>query len=319
MEFFNKKEEVLDFQLTEYGKYLLAIGRLKPVYYAFFDDDILYDVSGLGMTENPSMAESRIQSETPSLKPIATRTSAEARVNSFVQQVTEMLGPNSDPADNVEIFSRVESFKEKGKINAHPIGRSSLESRYNPAWSIEILSEPQIASSAQYLNSSDLIENIPQVNIDVDYKMFFSDGSMPDVTNIPLNDSNLFLSVENNYLMLEVQENHTDFEKENFDIEVFHSGSGAVRVSEADPYEPGEHVQLSYMPTSTSNFILPHPIENDLNIPGNIEYYFNIAVDDEIPDSVLAEHNITPEAIMTNASRLRLNRDIYVSEDEEPC
>ena len=56
-----------------------------------------------------------------------------------------------------------------------------------------------------------------------------------------------------------------------------------------------------------------------MNIPGNIEYYFNIAVDDEIPDSVLAEHNINPEAIMTNASRLRLNRDIYVSEEEEPC
>ena len=32
MTFFNKKEEVLDFQLTEYGKYLLSIGHLKPVY-----------------------------------------------------------------------------------------------------------------------------------------------------------------------------------------------------------------------------------------------------------------------------------------------
>jgi len=36
MEFFNKKEEVLDFQLTEYGKYLMSLGILRPAYYAFF-------------------------------------------------------------------------------------------------------------------------------------------------------------------------------------------------------------------------------------------------------------------------------------------
>jgi len=38
MEFFNKKEEVLDVQLTEYGKYLLSQGRMKPAFYAFYDD-----------------------------------------------------------------------------------------------------------------------------------------------------------------------------------------------------------------------------------------------------------------------------------------
>ena len=43
MSFFNKKEDVIDLQLTQYGKYLLSQGKLKPVYYAFFDDDILYD------------------------------------------------------------------------------------------------------------------------------------------------------------------------------------------------------------------------------------------------------------------------------------
>ena len=42
MDFFDKKEDVLDFQLTEYGKYLLQNGVLEPAYYAFFDDDILF-------------------------------------------------------------------------------------------------------------------------------------------------------------------------------------------------------------------------------------------------------------------------------------
>ena len=42
-EFFNKKEEMLEVQLTEYGKYLLSMGKLDPAYYAFFDDEILYN------------------------------------------------------------------------------------------------------------------------------------------------------------------------------------------------------------------------------------------------------------------------------------
>ena len=43
VEFSDKKEEVLDIQLTSYGKSLLAKGKFKPEFYCFFDDDILYD------------------------------------------------------------------------------------------------------------------------------------------------------------------------------------------------------------------------------------------------------------------------------------
>ena len=41
--FLNKKQQVLDFKLTPYGKYLLSNGSFKPIYYAFFDSEILYD------------------------------------------------------------------------------------------------------------------------------------------------------------------------------------------------------------------------------------------------------------------------------------
>ena len=43
MKFFNQKEEVIDIQMTLYGKYLLSKGKFKPVYYCFFDDYVLYD------------------------------------------------------------------------------------------------------------------------------------------------------------------------------------------------------------------------------------------------------------------------------------
>jgi len=44
MEFFDRKEEVMDIELTQYGKHLLSIGKFKPDQYAFFDDDVLYDI-----------------------------------------------------------------------------------------------------------------------------------------------------------------------------------------------------------------------------------------------------------------------------------
>ena len=41
--FLNKKEQVLDIQLTSHGKYLLSAGKFKPIYYCFLDDNIIYD------------------------------------------------------------------------------------------------------------------------------------------------------------------------------------------------------------------------------------------------------------------------------------
>ena len=42
MEFFNRKEEVLEVQLTPYGKHKLSMCKFKPVQYAFFDRDVIY-------------------------------------------------------------------------------------------------------------------------------------------------------------------------------------------------------------------------------------------------------------------------------------
>ena len=87
MEFFNKKEEVLEVMLTNYGRDRLAAGQLNPTYYAFFDDDVMYDVSGSGYTEDQNDAEPRIQSNTPKLKINPTREGAELRVGRFVDSI----------------------------------------------------------------------------------------------------------------------------------------------------------------------------------------------------------------------------------------
>ena len=68
MLFLDKKEEVLDIKLTQFGKYKLSVGEFKPVYYAFFDDDILYDPDYAELSGSQNSTEPRIQEETPRLQ-----------------------------------------------------------------------------------------------------------------------------------------------------------------------------------------------------------------------------------------------------------
>jgi hypothetical protein len=330
VEFLDKKEEVYEFQLTEYGKHLHSIGKLKPEYYAFFDDDILYDTSGSGYTENQNMTRVRIQEDTPALKATVTRTSAETRVTQFINNLEGPIGSsNSDPANRTAYF-RQPVFEDKGKINAYALGRSSLNTQYNPSWKATILSKAEISSSQDHINTSDYIEHIPQLNITLDYYTYFKSGDLSDnsitahLKSSAGDETGIFLALNEDYLLLEILEENTDFEKENFDIEIYHSSSA--------PIGTGSFVQLAYTPESKNHFVFPREINNSLNAPGNVEYYFNVLVDKEIPYEVIEELNISEKALSTNASRLKLNRDLYTtsttsttsgpsagSNDEEPC
>ena len=68
MSFFDTKEEVLDVQLTQFGKRLLSLGQFRPAFYAFFDDDVLYDSEKAGFKEHQNSTQKRIIEETPKLK-----------------------------------------------------------------------------------------------------------------------------------------------------------------------------------------------------------------------------------------------------------
>ena len=62
--FLNKKEQVIDFQLTPYGKHRLSVGQLKPAYYAFFDTGVTYDSEYTGFKESQNKIHERIKTET---------------------------------------------------------------------------------------------------------------------------------------------------------------------------------------------------------------------------------------------------------------
>ena len=68
MKFMNKKEQVLDIQLTPYGEYLLSKGEFNPEYYAFYDDNILYESQYAGYSDSQNNVEGRTQEDTPQLE-----------------------------------------------------------------------------------------------------------------------------------------------------------------------------------------------------------------------------------------------------------
>jgi len=88
--FFNKKEEVLDIQLTQYGKTALATGQFQPHSYEFYDDDVIYNLEFIGVTEQQNDAQGRIFSSAKK-KPARSIYGSETKV-----QETNHLGQQKD-------------------------------------------------------------------------------------------------------------------------------------------------------------------------------------------------------------------------------
>ena len=62
--FLDKKERVVDFKLTPYGKHKLAVGKFKPTYYSFFDNGVVYDSKYASFSEPQSATHDRIKNKT---------------------------------------------------------------------------------------------------------------------------------------------------------------------------------------------------------------------------------------------------------------
>ena len=90
--FLDKKERVIDFQLTPYGKHRLSVGQLKPEYYAFFDTGVLYDSEYGGFKEVQTKVHERIKTETQFIEGILLFEEAENSVPPSTFIGGEMLG-----------------------------------------------------------------------------------------------------------------------------------------------------------------------------------------------------------------------------------
>ena len=133
MKFFNKKEDVLDIQLTQHGKHLLSTGDLEPVYYAFLDDDVLYDSEYGGVIDEPqNEVQSRIEEYTPSLRTQYVFSGREAAVkenNKRILSGEAKLG-----------FRTLQQTPDKHYATSAPLGKSDHGEAHMPAWEVKVLS-----------------------------------------------------------------------------------------------------------------------------------------------------------------------------------
>jgi len=326
MSFFDKKEEVLEFKLTEYGKRKLQLGRLKPAFYAFFDDDVLYNTEAAGFSEDQNNADRRIRFDTPTLKVQKSTTGAETRVNQFLDAISSSLQEtdstgqyviSENSVEFVNAFQDTPQFAQKFFLGSDPLGTSDLKTQYAPAWHINAL-EGEVSSSQYYqtvnLTASNtgladgIVRNIPQINVTVDYKSFYSsDDELDDFTGeesekiIRLtqdNDTGVALYLQENYLVLDVVERNTSNLKENFEIEVYLSGSD------------GTYAQKTFLTTQNLGEVLDDQ---------KVEFFTNILVDSEMPEEVITRLNIQESTLKGTIARTQLSRNLYTSDNEEPC
>ena len=138
--FFDKKEEVIQIELTQYGKYLLSIGQWKPAFYAFFDDNIIYDGAAAGIVEAQNQIEPRIQEGTPQLKP---QHSFFGRETSFLKVYTNQEATINSEYHRVKLEAPVQrEYSLQGTL-----GTADNFTQYAPRWKVNFLgrrNKPQL-------------------------------------------------------------------------------------------------------------------------------------------------------------------------------
>ena len=288
MEFFNKKEEVIDLKLTQFGRLLLSKGKFKPVYYSFFDNDVLYDIGKAGLSEKQNESEQRII-ETPTIHPQVSFFPLEKDFNGNYNKV--LSGEVSSTSQDLQRTA------EKHYALPQPIGTSDVNIDYSPSWSVQFLNG-NMSGSVSYLNLTEKsgganTQIIPQITSQIDLKLAdissdeenleeFEDGFAGSNYEVVSDEEDLFV-------VLKVSENNGLFQKENFDIEIYEIEENLLEGTET--LRP---LSFSITPDSLTNVQFIDEVLPDEDVT-YVDYYFDFFVDDEISDEMLCKYDPTNE------------------------
>ena len=353
MLFANKKEEVLDIQLTPHGRYLLSIGRMKPAYYSFHDANILYDGRYAGrpggsgaVVEYSKEIEDRIQHNTPQMKTISSRANRAKNVKRIFEPLFDLssfTGPSTYGLATVEQMS-----EQKFHLATNMIGNSAISSDEAPKWSVKVLNG-EISGSIPHITSSFQTLRIPQIDVNVFYDVAIFNTASSEGTQLPINPDPVlnsiafkdgtYIAVEPDDLLIEVLEENVEYKNNNFEIEVFEmredklttpraglSGDSSILYN-LSPLYFDKKINL------VKDNILLDPSE--INIAGEVEnndsrmvkYYFDVNVDHEINNAdicraipTLDTKNIFVDLDVSCAPDMTSTRyDIYSGPATPPC
>ena len=198
MEFFDKKEEVLDIVLTRKGKEKLAAGKLSPAYYKFHDDAISYDIGFDG-------GLSELQNETH-------------------QRIKDSVSLKSHVLDNVVLgkYSTVlplgvilgkDSTVPLGEHYLPEIGTYDSKTQSRPRFELELL-QGEMTGSVQYVPlesnlKSGSYNEIPQLDMVCVYEINNSE------------EGKLYLYKSSMDFLIRLKEENSIDTNDNFTIEAF--------------------------------------------------------------------------------------------------
>lgn len=226
MSFFDQKEEVMDVQLTQFGKDCLARGVFKPVYYQFFDDDILYNSKNGGFSEHQNESEVRILTETPKLKTQHLNYSVQEQYKLDDQLIVDRLKPRFAPLrQNVDPDLQ-------SKILIYPMSEQEVGSDDHPRFSVLSLDAPFQSTPVTFLTSSDVIRKVPQIQVNPKFKIsrqasvsnperVINEDHYDLMSNeITFSDNSKLVRAEENFL-IDLQEVGSFYGLDNFELEVY--------------------------------------------------------------------------------------------------
>lgn len=155
----DQKEEVINIELTPYGRKKIALGYFQPKYYSFFDDSIIYDYSYANVnSEDQNDIQMRILDQSLTHRSI----------NLTSDTLRDKLGTSDTmseyaPAWTIDIL--------KGKINYNQISSSYYRKRFDTKDIVYYIELPD-KDKMPIITSDYLLLEIAELNVDDDYNNF---------------------------------------------------------------------------------------------------------------------------------------------------
>ena len=337
--FLNKKERVYDLKLTSYGEYLMSVGRYKPHYYAFFDDNITYDNMYNNISESQNSINTRIKDETSYFEGLVLFEDINSTQQTLISQNLDdvVKSQTNDFGDAIGadiIFKQAKNYyaSDVTPIQYTPradifrfdqaIGDALLDSNETdnaPAWKVVVLNGRIDSSTTKLEVSQAVTSSIPQVNITVDYKKQIRSSKYPtrlsdQVQNNSIRETQDSTTpfADDNFIMLTsqdpiiyVDEVNTELLTENFDIEIF--------------VVTGSSLERKYFENKAPQIIdglMVRPNPEELNPAQQIgktavEYYFDLR-----PDAQADPEIVCKQLQIYNKSSYYIDLDIDCDTDD---
>jgi len=297
---------------------LLSNGKFKPVYYDFYDDDVVYDYSYAGITEEQNDSQERILDQ--------------IRVKTFynfrdLEKAQRNIVSKSKDGNRIDETAELPVLLEKALFLSAPLGTSGLANEYSPAWDVKI-SGVNIEGDVELEDETHTaVVQIPQINLEDD-KYYIKpkegvvlteegaslpragdlvdDGETVSVYSDSLADGSYF-EVKGDSINIVLAEENVPFDRENFDIELFRISEGDDR-DELIPLSFKKPVERIVDGILLDEEELVQRKSFDLD-ESYAEYYFDIEIDGEIGFDV--------EGTSKGSGRTYLSR--VVEEDLAKC